>query len=386
MESDNGKTGLNTETEFLNVLDRIYAAALDEDLWPGTLDSIANLLGAVSATAELIDLKKGRPIYVDFGERLSAEIQNSYQAHFGDVNPRVADGMGQPVGAIRYDYAFLSEADIGLNEFYADFVGPQDLKYFVSGHILGSASHAGLFAAQRSSSQGHVGEEEIGLVRRLIPHMRQAFDMRIRLAKTGRHNQGFLHGLADLGEPTFLVDHSGRVLYENQAAADLLSTNDGVTAAARRLDFADRTASARFAGALESLGRRDGQEIDMESRNFTARRPSGERPYIISVRALPAADAFAEAILGAAAILFIRDPAHFAMLDTDLLRQSYGLTEAESDLALALDSGAALPTIAERRGVSITTIRTQLYSLMAKLDVNRQTDLVRLLRQYRKPF
>ena len=167
-------------------------------------------------------MKKGRPIYVDFGERLSAEIQNSYQAHFGDVNPRVADGMGQPAGAIRYDYAFLSEADIGLNEFYADFVGPQDLKYFVSGHILGSASHAGLFTAQRSSSQGHVGEEEICLVRRLIPHMRHAFDMRIRLAKTGRHNQGFLHGLADLGEPTLLVDHSGRVLYENQAAADLL--------------------------------------------------------------------------------------------------------------------------------------------------------------------
>ena len=51
MESDNGKTGLNTETEFLNVLERVYAAALDENLWPGTLDSIADLLGAVSATA-----------------------------------------------------------------------------------------------------------------------------------------------------------------------------------------------------------------------------------------------------------------------------------------------------------------------------------------------
>ena len=74
------------------------------------------------------------------------------------------------------------------------------------------------------------------------------------------------------------------------------------------------------------------------------------------------------------------------MLDTYLVRQSYGLTEAESDLALALDRGTTLPDIAERRGVSITTIRTQLYSLMAKLDVNHQTALVRLLRQYRIPY
>ena len=87
--------------------------------------------------------------------------------------------------------------------------------------------------------------------------------------------------------------------------------------------------------------------------------------------------------MGAHAIVFIRDPSRFVQLDTSLLKQSYDLTAAELDLAVAIDLGHGLRTIAEQRGVAITTVRSQLYALMEKLNVNRQTDLMRLLRQYR---
>lgn len=386
MTSINGKQRLRPEAEFLTVIDKINASALDAALWPDTLDAVANLLGAVSVTAELIDLKQGRPVYIEFGERLSAEVQDRYTDDYSRINPRIADGMGQPAGAIRYDYAFLSEKEIGLDPFYSDFVAPLDLKYFISGHILGTLTHAGIFAAQRSPSQGHAGDEEIDLVRRLIPHMRHAFDTRARLAGTDLHHRGGLHGGSDLSEAMLLVDRDGRVLQENSAAADLLSAHDGVTAASRMLDFSDPAAAAKFAGALAGLDLRQGQEIDMEARGFAARRPSGGRPYIVAVRALPAADAFADALLGARAMVFIRDPQSYSTLDEVLLKESYGLSQAETDLAVALDLGRTLADIAADRGVSITTVRTQLYALMAKLDVNRQTDLVRLLRQYRQPF
>lgn len=377
---------MRSEAEFLTVIDKINASALDAALWPRTLDAVANILGAVCVTAELIDLKQGRPIYVEFGERLSAEAQDRYTDDFSRINPRIADGMGQRAGAIRYDYAFLSEKDIGLDPFYADFVAPLDLKYFISGHILGTPDHAGVFAAQRSPSQGHAGDEEIDLVRRLIPHMRHAFDTRVRLARTDLRRRGGLHGGSDLSEAMFLVDRHGRVLQENSAAADLLSAHDGVTAASRILNFTDPAAAVKFSGALAGLTLRQGQEIDMDGRGFAARRPSGARPYIVAVRALPVVDDFADALIGARAIVFIRDPQSYSALDGDLLTESYGLSQAEADLAVSLDLGRTLADIAERRGVSITTVRTQLYALMAKLDVNRQTDLVRLLRQYRQPF
>ena len=85
-------------------------------------------------------------------------------------------------------------------------------------------------------------------------------------------------------------------------------------------------------------------------------------------------------------IMFIRDPDQFARLNARLLRQSFALTAAETDVADALDRGLTPRAMANERQVSITTIRSHLYTLMAKVGVHRQTDLVRLLARYRQPF
>lgn len=377
---------MSKESEFLKVIDKIQAAALDEKLWSPALDSIADLVGGAVATSELIDVGQGRPVYAEFSDRLSSDIENRYIEYYCRINPRVADGLGRPAGAIRYDHAFISDAEIDRNEFYADFVCPLDLKYFVSGHIYSSPRHASLFAVQRSASQGHVGDDEIRVVERLLPHMRHALDVRIRLAKSGLRDGGFLNGLAAIGDAAFLVSEKGRILYENSEAIELASNADGVCSGGRILRFSDLRADAGLAKALAGLRPPEGDRIEMRARNFAARRPSGARPYAVSVRAIPPADAFAEALFGASAIVFIRDPETYSLLDTTLLIESYGLTRAEAALAELLDTGASLREVADRRGVSITTVRSQLYALMAKLDVNRQADLVRLLRQYRQPF
>jgi len=82
----------------------------------------------------------------------------------------------------------------------------------------------------------------------------------------------------------------------------------------------------------------------------------------------------------------IRDPEIFGGIDPALLAESYELSPAEIDLAVAMHGGATVREIAARRGVAITTVRTQLYALMGKMYVNRQIDLIRLLQQYRSPF
>lgn len=377
---------MSTEAEFLNVINRINAAALDQRLWSSALDSMADLLGGAVANTELIDIEKGRPVYVEISERLSADVEENYTNYYGAINPRVTDGIGRSAGAIRYDHAFFSEADIGRDEYYADFVRPLDLKYFISGHVMCSPRHVSLFAVQRSPAQGHIGDAEISLMQRLIPHMRHALDVRVRLARAGQNTGGFLHGLSAQGDAAVLVDGAGRIQFENPAAHKVFQDADGASSVGRILRFSDRAADAKLAEALAGLNLLEGDRIDMNIRSFAVKRPSGRRAYAVSVRALPSADAFAEAMFGAAAIVFIRDPETFALLDTGLLIASYALTPAEADLAELLDTGASPTDIADRRGVSITTVRTQLYALMAKLDVKRQTDLARLLRQYRRDF
>ncbi len=57
----------------------------------------------------------------------------------------------------------------------------------------------------------------------------------------------------------------------------------------------------------------------------------------------------------------------------------FGLSPAESRLAAALMQGRKLGDIARDSGVEVTTLRTQLSSILRKVGVERQVDLVRVL-------
>ncbi|HVR52898.1 MAG TPA: helix-turn-helix transcriptional regulator, partial [Pseudorhodoferax sp.] len=55
------------------------------------------------------------------------------------------------------------------------------------------------------------------------------------------------------------------------------------------------------------------------------------------------------------------------------------LTPAEARVAVQVAAGASLKEIAQRHGTALATVRTQLHSVMAKVEVERQADLVRAL-------
>ncbi len=65
-------------------------------------------------------------------------------------------------------------------------------------------------------------------------------------------------------------------------------------------------------------------------------------------------------------------------LDQVVLGSLYGLTQAESRLAIEISKGLELKEIALRLGVSRNTIKTQLKAIFSKTGTHRQQELVRL--------
>jgi DNA-binding CsgD family transcriptional regulator len=64
---------------------------------------------------------------------------------------------------------------------------------------------------------------------------------------------------------------------------------------------------------------------------------------------------------------------------TGVLRQTFGLTEAESRIAARLALGESLRDIAADHNVSIDTARAQLKSILAKTRTHRQAEFVALV-------
>ena len=377
---------LTGDVALFDVVEKVYATALDDSDWSAALDPMADLFGAVGVSFEVFEVATNKPIFIELGSNLSMVSAQEYVDYYGRISPRVVYNIGKPSGFISYDHMFLTEADMDTDEFYQDCLVPVDLRYFLAAQVYCSASHQAVFAAQRSPRQGHVGDEEIATLKRLLPHLQQAIDLKFRLAAARIEGQLGLEGLGRLNEGCLIVDRAGQVLHANAEASDVLARADGISLSGGRLTFADRTAARRHARALAQLSDAHDHTAGATTSNFPARRRSGQRPYLVSVRAVPRQDEMTSFAWPAAGIVFVRDPDRFDRLNTQLLSQSYGLSAAEADLAAALDRGLTLREIAQDRSVSITTVRSQLYALMAKLDVHRQTDLVRLLANYRQPF
>ena len=101
---------------------------------------------------------------------------------------------------------------------------------------------------------------------------------------------------------------------------------------------------------------------------------AGEAPLWVMVIPLQPTDV---EVLGAA--LLIWDPETRRPRVESLLCQTFGLTRAEAQTAVAIYRGATPVEIAESRRCGITTVRTQLAQVFLKCGVRRQAELVRLL-------
>jgi DNA-binding CsgD family transcriptional regulator len=78
-------------------------------------------------------------------------------------------------------------------------------------------------------------------------------------------------------------------------------------------------------------------------------------------------------------LLLVTDPEQQRRTRRELLRQRFGLTAAEADLALEIARGDGRKAAATRLNIAVTTARTHLTHIFEKTGVRRQAELVRLL-------
>jgi DNA-binding CsgD family transcriptional regulator len=88
----------------------------------------------------------------------------------------------------------------------------------------------------------------------------------------------------------------------------------------------------------------------------------------------------------AVAIVFVRDPLSRNPAAAQMLREVFGLTEAEAALAFALQAGIPIAAYARERDVSINTVYTHLRRLKDKTGCTRLSELIRKLNDLQVPL
>ncbi|MBW0003000.1 MAG: LuxR family transcriptional regulator [Hyphomicrobiales bacterium] len=363
-------------------IEAIYAAGLDEALWPNALSALTQCVGGVSGTLASCSPDMRLTEFRSFGTPLGSE--HKYLADFQEINPRLAYCKGLRSGSLIWDYLMLDERGMDRDPYYAEFLAPMEYRYAIAAALPVEGPQS-FVSVQRTAKQGHVDRSDVEMMGRLGPHVGRALGMMRRLGSLDAARRPFEQALDRLVDGVGLLRADGTLLYANEALQALGSLNDGIRLKQNVITFSPAEAQARFAAALAST--RDLRDKNLSSlpADFTVARPSGGPPYLVSVRPL-AGERPGAMQAPVEVIVFVRDPLMENEGAARVFREAFGLTRAEAGLAQALQAGVSMTEYARSRSVSITTVYTHMRSIKEKTGCRRMAELIRRLNSVHVPL
>ena len=179
-----------------------------------------------------------------------------------------------------------------------------------------------------------------------------------------------------------LLDAATRIAFANRAAEILLDGNNGLRVNADGLSAVDANVDNRLRLLIAACVW-DGNAKEGPGRSVDVPRGGDRAPLRILVApcggpTVQEASDWLRHVRPAAMLLFT-DPERDRLARKDELRRRFGLTSAETEMALEVLRGDGREAAAARLGISVTTASTHLTRIFEKTGTRRQAELVRLL-------
>jgi DNA-binding CsgD family transcriptional regulator len=357
------------------LLDLIYDAATDEQLWTPALIEIADLTGSLGGFVVGVE-NKDRLVPFLFNARMSEESHRAYAERHID-NPWSAVMNHVPSGKLVQSAEIVSLPDLKRTAFFDEVLRPQKMAHNAMLTLSRKGDFVGAFNICRSERQGPFEEDILRFFSQLYPHRRRSLLLGFRLAGYKALQRAEFHVLDRLAAGIILLDRTARVVFANAAARAMTACDGPLRLRKSFLAAASPTHSHQLGKLVEAAACGD-----RLVRTMGLPHPQDGRLFTVLASSLRSRDIDRFGGLGmrdAAAMLFIFDPARPLEVPVEWVVDAYGLTPAEARVALCAASGATIPETAHRLNVSPNTVKTHLRKVFSKTGTSRQTELARVM-------
>jgi DNA-binding CsgD family transcriptional regulator len=349
----------------------ISDAALDPDQWSVALQLVTRATDTVGAAVIVRDNRTNSAQWVNFvGE--SAELAAPYIDYYSKLDRYSIFLEQSPSNRLIRLSEAIPQSDLRTDEWYNDFVLKCGVGDLVGSRIHGSDSHTVLLGIHEGIGRAPLTPESVAGLNQLLKPIGRAAQLQLRMHEFGWRSLIALRSLDHLSAGVIVSDGTGRVIEMNVIAEQIIREGDGLRLRQGKL-FAHRAFETGKLAALLSAATATNDMCAIG--HMAIGRPNNKAPYLLSVAPLETnLTNYGRPV----ALTLVIDPD--ARLPThDHLAGLFGLSPAESRVAIAIMSGKLIRDIATELGVEIATLRTQLRSIFHKVGVKRQADLVRVL-------
>lgn len=363
------------------LIDRIYAAALDREVWQQVAEGFSGFFddSLVLFGFSVPGDPSGPPHYA---VGIEPEWRDCYMEHFLNGLPWSTRYVRDLIDRFGHLGESLGHVELAETPFYKSWMEPQGIApCWQVGHTVASpqGDPAGGLAVMRRLGQEPISRERIAEADVFVPHLRRAVEIQFTLNGAQRVRLALAEAVDRLPTGLVLLDARRRVVIQNRGAERIAEQRDGLRIDPQHGPSADdarqnATLQRLLADALEASERRE-----LGAPGFLGlSRPSGERPYALMVTPL-IADPTDLVGGGAVVAIFIADPTARIPAGSEVLEELYDFTHSEAELVRLLSTGMSLEEAAGERGVSLNTARSHLKHAFAKTGTSRQGELVRLI-------
>jgi len=271
-------------------------------------------------------------------------------------------------GGFRTDYDDFTPAEIARDAYYQEFLRGVGVGWHAAARLPGLDGDDVVISFKRSPQRGMFDRHDLAQLNALLPQFRSA----ARQAQVISHSRfdGELAAFERLHRGAMLLDAHGQMFAGNRT----LAFGDGLVDAGCRPAASHPDSDRELQRAIAAARGRDAVSAPSP---LVIHRPSGKRPYLVDVFAVPPGSV--SALTRARVLLLVHDLDASVPARPEVLQRAFGLTPKEAALAQALAAGTRLKRAAAELGISEEHARQRVKSLLEKTDTANQADLRALL-------
>jgi DNA-binding CsgD family transcriptional regulator len=371
---------MSDDGELIALIDFVYAAVLDGDLWPTVLTKLAEATGTMQSIIATMDHRTNS--FDSISRRTIAELDASYKNYWAFHNPLWAKTSALPAGQVWSFDSLMTPQDFAKTPIFNEWWKPADYGLAMLGaNLMVEDQVSSLICVVNAHGHDAPTSEQNRIFELAVHHIDRALRLHRQLWTLDHMHGATPERFEGLRQGAILVDAAANVLFINAAARTVLEAGDGLVLKGGCLattDGAD-TLQRLIASCARAVGRLQGPlGGELEVRRGPRRPALG---LVVTPLRTKNPDAGIPwlGLRVPVAIVTMADPEINRRQLAQDLNVRFGLTTAEAGLAAEIIKGDGREAAAKRRGISVATARAQLSSIFEKTGTHRQAELVHLL-------
>ena len=217
---------MSDDGELIALIDIVYAAVLDGDLWPTVLAKLAEATGTMQSIIATMDHRTNS--FDSISRRTIAELDASYKNYWAFHNPLWAKTSALPSGQVWSFNSLMTPQDFAKTPIFNEWWKPADYGLGMLGaNLMVEDQVSSLICVINAHGHDAPTSEQSRIFELAVHHIDRALRLHRQLWALDHMHGATPERFEGLRQGAILVDAAANVLFINAAARVVLEAGDG---------------------------------------------------------------------------------------------------------------------------------------------------------------